>query len=512
MALFCACLPVLPFTGCGEVVDASRPDPDCPEGASCAVYEETSVIIEPDPLPPEPTPPGYTVHLQYLLDSGDTPPQSVEEALSHMAIDDLDMAVRLYPVTPGIWQSKLTQLLQSGTPIDLFQSDPLFPWGASAETGSSWEDCCLDWADYLGALPDVQAALGNRLNAGYTGGFLAGLPLLGEEGGFPAMVFRKDVLQEVGIDPASVSLSAADPEGYWQLENVCTTASLSPGLFLSLAGDLRDGFFDPMGDGLTGILLDGSGSSEIIAWLETDLCRVLCELAGEWNGLHHLTGSPDAAFNTNEDEVRSGKRSAYSAWVYPGYLDEAETRTGRDLCTIPLNDAYRKSTPRLYYSLSPLSENPEKAAEFYNWLFTNGEAKDLLCWGKPGVNWTTGPCGRVKLPDTPSTSDNAYYSNPSFLPPNRFSGTLFAGAQQQAEYEATLEGTPLSPAYGFVFDPSPVAGQLKVCAGIYSRNARAIFTGDLALLEATIAELRENGLGDIIAEKQKQFDSWLAET
>ena len=68
-----------------------------------------------------------------------------------------------------------------------------------------------------------------------------------------------------------------------------------------------------------------------------------------------------------------------------------------------------------------------------------------------------------------------------------------------------------SLAYGFVFDPTPVANQEAAVQNVYDQYRMSLECG-VVDPESTLAEMNEKlyaaGLQDIIDEKQAQLDAW----
>ena len=70
-----------------------------------------------------------------------------------------------------------------------------------------------------------------------------------------------------------------------------------------------------------------------------------------------------------------------------------------------------------------------------------------------------------------------------------------------------------SLALGFQFDAGPVADQMAACANVVSQYYIPLIMGD-ADIDAVLPEFQQAlhtaGIDDIIAEKQRQLDAWLA--
>ena len=66
---------------------------------------------------------------------------------------------------------------------------------------------------------------------------------------------------------------------------------------------------------------------------------------------------------------------------------------------------------------------------------------------------------------------------------------------------------------GFSWDNSSVLNQVTACKNVKSKYENALGTGSIdpaTALPAFLQELEDAGVNDIIQEKQKQLDAWLA--
>ena len=71
----------------------------------------------------------------------------------------------------------------------------------------------------------------------------------------------------------------------------------------------------------------------------------------------------------------------------------------------------------------------------------------------------------------------------------------------------------ISPAMGFSWNNSSVLNQVTACTNVKSKYENALVTGSIDPDEAIpqfLQELEDAGVNDIIAEKQRQLDEYLA--
>jgi putative aldouronate transport system substrate-binding protein len=69
-----------------------------------------------------------------------------------------------------------------------------------------------------------------------------------------------------------------------------------------------------------------------------------------------------------------------------------------------------------------------------------------------------------------------------------------------------------SPALGFTFNSTPVLSQGSALAAVRDQYRSVLETGsvDVSMLDEFNAKLKQAGLNEVIAEKQRQLDAWFA--
>ena len=107
------------------------------------------------------------------------------------------------------------------------------------------------------------------------------------------------------------------------------------------------------------------------------------------------------------------------------------------------------------------------------------------------------------------------YSSVDWAWPNQQITPLWKGAQADLwdELNKFNESGVASPAHGFSWDSNPVLNQVTACNNVVSAYHTALRWGAMdpnENLPKFIAELESAGINEIIAEKQRQLDEFLA--
>ena len=170
----------------------------------------------------------------------------------------------------------------------------------------------------------------------------------------------------------------------------------------------------------------------------------------------------------------------------------------------------------MVYSLSSASEDPVKAAAFYNWAYTSKEFNDILNWGVEGVDWVEDDNGMAAYPDGVDASNVGYHNDCGWAYPNQFIGHAWTGNEPDVweQYEEYNNSVVRSQAFGFTFDSTVVVSELSACDAVYQQYAKNLAFGAIdpeANIDAFNDALYGAGLQTIMNERQAQLDAWLAE-
>src|SRR5699024_226616 len=77
--------------------------------------------------------------------------------------------------------------------------------------------------------------------------------------------------------------------------------------------------------------------------------------------------------------------------------------------------------------------------------------------------------------------------------------------------QSNIENAVVSPAFGFVFDSSPVKTEVSSVSNVITQYFNALTNGELdpsVYIDEFNQKLKDAGLEAIIAEKQAQLDAW----
>ena len=462
----------------------------------------------------------YTVHFMYLNQTEGEAYTAVTEAANALALEEINMNIDFVPVTFGTMSSTTQMMLAANEPLDLF-----FTVGTAALPTYIESGYILNWADYLDQLPDVVEYLGDEMQYGYIGDFMTGIGIVKERANTFGLVARTDILTEVGYtaedfvdvdanDPATLEkldeLFAAVQQAYPNMTVIAGQQGLS-----SYIGELTDS----LGDGF-GVLENNGQTTTVTNWYESEQFKQLVTTSKRWYDAHYYSADAATSQDTGETLLKAGNMFSYLVGTKPNTAAEKVAQCGYDVTVIPLNGVGNYSTSsynNMQYCLANASEDPAKAAAFYNWAFQSGEFEDLINWGIEGTDWVETEEGLAAYPEGIDSSNVGYHNDFGWIYPNQTAGHAWEGNPSDIweQYKESTANAIMSQAAGFSYDSTVVSDQVAACNAALEQYTKSMQFGTMDDVDAAIAEfnnaLKSSGLETIIQEKQTQLDAWLAE-
>ena len=459
----------------------------------------------------------YTVHFQYLItvESGDQ--QLVNDKINELAMEALNMQVELIPQTMGTWQTTLPMMLAAGEPLDFFV-------GTSNTFGTYIESGYMNnLADYLDYMPDIVETLGDDLNACYIGDFLTGIPMMKERGNAIGICTNKAITDELGFSEDDFNITTEDYSTYEQLDALFAAVKeaypdMQPLAGTNIMANMVSNYVDTLGNNY-GVLADFGQTTTITNWFESDQYLELCKIARRWFEAGYISADAATSQDVGEQLMRMG--TAFSAInnIKPNTDIERLSQVGYEVYVIPMAQTTYVGSSALsgmVYSMSSASEDPVKAAAFYNWAFSSGEFNDTINWGVEGVHWVEDENGMAAYPEGVDSTNTTYHHDFGWCYPNQFVGHPWAGndADIWEQYDEYNASNIRSMAFGFNFDSTVVSNEISACDTVYQQYYRDLSFGAIdpeANIDAFNDALYGAGLQTIMDEKQAQLDAWLAE-
>lgn len=501
------------FAGCGSSDGSSQSKGDSAENVSTDGGQSQDTDLSSQ----EP----YTVKIM-MFDDGDTDiVEEVAEAASKITKEKFNTTIELVRVGWGSWAQQVNLALTSGEKLDLFPAFALnMPLSSLVSNGS-----VIPMTEYLkeGCAQETYSMVDEEdwICTTYDGE-IYGIPMNKGKQNVYGAACNNDIAQELGIDLDTVKtlddfeeVLAKVKEAY---PDMYPLASNNQALKVMIPSDT-------LGDDracVLGALVDAtSGSTTVENLYASDEYREFVEKMYDWAQKGYIM--PDAVSNTEGGTTLIRAGSAFADF-YTGPAPDTEARISRE-CGVTIKDVeffeHYKTTSETApcWSIAGNSEQPERAMQVLNEMYTNQELANIFIYGIEGKTYEFVD-KENKIIDYPEGVDaaNAGYAFDHWGWPNMCLSYVWEGypADVYEQYITFNAGGVLSPAYGFTFDNSKVLNEVTACSNVVAKYAEALNTGSVdpngssGSLDQFIAELEANGIDKIVAEKQSQLDEWLA--
>jgi len=441
---------------------------------------------------------------------------TVEEAINAITVPKINATVKLHPYGIPDYFQQVSLAAQSGEGLDVYTSLGDLPQRVSQ---NEFVDIASMIDQYA---PEAKAVVGDDfLKATTIDGKLYGIPAYKGVALAPNLAFRCDILEAIGVDPASITsindltdVFAKVKESYPDMVPLVPVQTGSIGLVTTLSDVdfLGDSYLLPVA------VLQGDNTS-VENFYETQTFKDLITLARDWYQKGYVLKDAATTTSSSLELLGSGKGFSFIA-AYGG--NESDTlisaQTGQPICMVRLGSPYlsTSSVNALTWGVSTLSENPDAALKFINLLFTDKEVINLVIYGLEGRDYVKVDDDHVNYPEGQDAGTVPYTAQlSSGVVGNQFIQYQMEGTDM-ADLSLMLEenlNSPMSPAMGFTFDSSGVANEYAAVTNVINQYLPGLITGSMDPAELTdfIGKLKAAGIDKIVEAKQQQLDQWLSE-
>lgn len=267
-----------------------------------------------------------------------------------------------------------------------------------------------------------------------------------------------------------------------------------------------------------GVLLDAFDDNDttVVNWYTSDAYYEMCKRRYEWSQEGLIM--PDASINTESAAslMGAGKAFCASTETKPGIESQWERNTGIDITLIQIVPDYSMtSNLNNYWYIPYTSEQPERAMQVLNEMYSNPDVANLLIYGIEGkyYEFVDEENGVIDYPEG-VTSDDLGWTITAWHWPNELISYKWVtdGADIWEETIQFNQDSHQSQAKGFVWDNSNVMNEIVACTTVRDKYKKGLDTGDVdpdAVWEQMKGEYEEAGVQKILDEKQKQLDEWI---
>jgi len=493
VAIFLACIMVVALAACGKKNDSgSSSSGDGGSGSSSKSGEYVKLVL-------------------WGNGGADTADcEAVAEAISKITREKIGCEIQL---VRGQDAEQIQLALTTGEPIDLLCYNNI-SGQFNTVVNNNWAYPLDDLLDKFGqgAKDFINP---NDLDACRYNGVLYALPNQKDTSRAAGFAMRKDICDALGITVPEygtydqmhdilVKVHAAYPDMYplvptWANGGMQTTLPA-----------------DPLGDSL-GVLEDcRESSTTVVNQAETKSFQDLCYMMWQWNQEGLIM--PDATTTTENALLSSNGFAMYENWK-PGKELEVYKGNGKEVYFMKIHGPIKHTAiPNGNSWIIPYcSKHPEEAMKMWNLMYTDPEISNLLINGIEGKHWVWANDAHTMIKSPEGVDPNASgYSSMDWAWPNQQITPVWEGAEDPDLWKKLNEfnnSGVASPAMGFIWDSSSVMNQVTACNNVASEYRTALSWGAIDPAENLpkyIQALKDAGIDEIIAEKQKQLNEFLA--
>ncbi|MDQ8734408.1 ABC transporter substrate-binding protein [Paenibacillus sp. LHD-38] len=434
----------------------------------------------------------------------------VEEQISKITKEKINATVKLMPIDIGAWVQQVNLLLAGNEPLDLLVTSSFFNFSSQVAKGQLLPIDELVEKHAPTIKDTMELAI---FNATKVGGKSYGVPSVRDTAADHGFVARKDLMDKYGLTFDNVKTYAdLDPIFQKIKEN-------EPGMYplvqrsqtLGIGAEIVRGYIDTLGD-TPGVLIVDNQDLKVVNLYEQQMYKDALQLARKWYQAGYTM--PDAATTQegNNSLVKAGKGFSYLSNMKPGFESQEKTINGYEMVAArfvpPISTS--DSGTGFMMSIPKNTQDPDRAAQLLNLLYTDKDIANLIANGVEGKHYVDAGNGQIKAPEGGSN----YVFNQWQVGNNALAKVWEGTAPDIWEQtKAFNNSSTFSKALGFSFDSSPVKTEIAAVANVNNQYKAGLESGtiDPAKLDEFISKLKSAGLDKIIAEKQKQLDQWAVE-
>ncbi|MBP1974029.1 ABC transporter substrate-binding protein [Cohnella thailandensis] len=437
--------------------------------------------------------------------------QTVQDEINKIASAKINATVKLMPIDVSAWTQQTNLLLAGNEKLDLLVTSSFFNYSSQVAKNQliPLDDLLEQYA------PGIKETMSEEIyNGTKIDGKIYGVPSVRDTAADYGMVMRKDLVDKHGIDLSKVK-SFEDLEPVFQ-----TIKDNEPGIVplvqnsntQTVASQLYNQFIDPLGDSLGALLLDG-GDLKVVNLFETQEYKDALAIARKWYQAGYIMQDAATTQETGNSLVKAGKALGYLSNMKPGFEQQESKNDGHEMVAVRLTKAVTQSNGAngFMMSIPRNSENPERAMQFMNLLYTDADIVNLLDNGVEGKHYVKNEDGTIKVPD--GAGDTGYLFN-QWMVGNNALAYVWEGTDKDiwAQIKTFNDTSVISKALGFAFDANPVKTEVAAATNVLNQYRIGLESGTLdpSTLDEFNGKLKAAGLDKIIAEKQKQLDAWAA--
>lgn len=463
----------------------------------------------------------YTAKIAWLILTN--PPsdlQAVTDAVNAISVPKVNVKVELDPIPMASWFTQTNLMMSSGEKLDLtivYNRDGLFSQNVASGKLLAIDDLLAEHGQgIVQAISELSPAY---LVPGKINGKTYGVTQLRDLATTSGLCARKDVVDQVGLD-VSKPLTIASLETTLQKVKELNP-DMVPLVPFNVGNTIANGFYDidNLGDTMGVLMKYGQDSTTVVNYFETPEYAALVGTMHDWYEKGYILA--DATTNTNNGValVKAGTAFGFVSTLKPGYANQTSQQTGFEMVTADITEPHASTNQvnNFLWCVPTNSKDPVSSMKFLNLMYTDAEIANLLVWGIEGKHYVKASdnSGVITYPEGVDGTNTGWGLNLGWEMGNQFLTWVWEGDApdlwtQMADFN---KSAVQSKAMGFVFDASSVKSQMAAVKNVMNQYVPGLEDGlsdPAKVLPQFIADLKANGIDEIVKAKQTQLDAYLA--
>jgi len=434
----------------------------------------------------------------------------IEEALNKITTEKINATVKLLPISYSAWQNQMNLMLTSNEKLDLM-----------VLMGTTYANQVAK--GQLVELDELLAEYGQGINEALGPDYSKAALIDGKTYGVPTI---RDLAQKYGfympqhlVDKYNLNLEAV--KSLDDIEPILQTIKENEPNVIPIVNAVNQSPIttfstrDSLGDDI-GVLLDNGQNLEVVNWFETEEYAATVKKMREWYLAGYIGKDAVTVKESKADLIKAGKGASALAAMKPGFDIQESRQSGMPIVSAEMLPPTAKTSTvtNIMWGIAKNSENPVKAMQFLNLMYTDKDVVNLLDWGIEGTHYVKVSENVIDYPEGVDAS-SVGYSGLGWMFGNQFLSYIFNGDDEQLweKMKEFNDSAIKSKALGFSFDSSSVKTEYAAVSNVMTQYRIALECGAIdpeQALPEFISKLKDAGIDKIIEEKQKQLDAWAA--
>ena len=435
----------------------------------------------------------------------------VYEELNKYTKEKIGVTVNYTPIAAAEYAEKMQLLFASGERVDMCFSGTSANFHANAR-----QSAYMDMTEVLNTVgkPTKDLIADYALACFNVGGKQYGIPVLKDWAFQPCIAGQYKVLEEVGLNEEAKATTSLEE---WTPILAAVKAKHPDYYGILMRGNHNMFKFNEI-EMISGAVVAGfdfDDYSTVVNAFNTDKAKDFFKLMRSWYQAGYIRN--DAATATDDKAIIKVGNYVATHGEYLPYLDikatEEDTNSTVWATNLTGHRLLSPNTSACGLSLPRTCADPEKTMEFVNLIYTDKYVRNLLAYGIENKHWIADGDTHYKLPEGCRVAKDTGYASSISVVGNRFLLRVAPNVPDDIweKYQEFNESAFISPAIGFVFDATPVSGQIAAVQNVYQEYFPSLVVGAVdpeVKLPEFINKLNSVGAEEIIAEVQRQYDEW----